>query len=194
MVDCHGRLTVPEAITAASRLAPLRLRWLEEPVTFEPDPVSLARVRRSVSMPIAAGELMYGLEGFARLIDAEAVDVVMPDVKHCGGPAAALEIARRARNAGVQVAPHNPSGPVSTLVSAHVCATLGTGTLLEFPWGEVAWRAEVTVPRETVQRSTIRLSDEPGIGVRLDAGVMARHAYSLQPESRRHPGSDAITM
>ena len=185
MVDCHGRLSELEAIDVAERLARLGVAWLEEPVPFEPDPGPLARVRGAVRSlgttrvrpEIAAGELMFGVEGFRPLLDAEAVDHVMPDVKHCGGLLAARAIMREAAARGVGAAPHNPSGPVSTLASAQLCAAL-IG-MLEYAWGEVPWRASLLRPREEVQDGVLRLSDGPGLGADLDEAVLHEHAFPL---------------
>jgi galactonate dehydratase len=179
MIDCHGRFTEPEAIEVAARLAGLRLRWLEEPVPFEPDPAPLARVRRASPVPIAAGELMFGVEAFRPLLDAGAADVLMPDVKHCGGLAVAREIAALAARYGVAIAPHNPSGPISTLASAHLCAALSNAPLLEYAWGEVPWRATLLEPAEAIDRGQLALPPGPGLGARLAGPTLATHRLSL---------------
>ncbi len=179
MIDCHGRFTEPEAIEVAARLAALRLRWLEEPVPFEPDPAALARVRRASPVPIAAGELMFGIEAFRPLLDAGAADVLMPDVKHCGGLAAAREIAALAAQYGVAIAPHNPSGPISTLASAHLCAALSNAPLLEYAWGEVPWRALLLQPAEMIDRGRLVVPPGPGLGAQIDGPTLAGHRVSL---------------
>jgi galactonate dehydratase len=179
MLDCHGRLVEAEAAAIARRLERFHLRWLEEPVPFEPDPSPLARVRRAVPMPIAAGELMFGVERFRPLLEAGAVDVVMPDVKHCAGLAEGQRIARLAGEHDVAVAPHNPSGPISTLASAHLCAALTNAPLLEYAWGEVPWRASATLPAEAIVGGSLRLPGSPGLGAALDERTLAEHAHPL---------------
>ena len=64
-------------------------------------------------------EFLFGMAGFAPLCEQRAVDVVMPDVKHCGGLTEARRIAAIADLYGVAVSPHNPSGPVATAASVH---------------------------------------------------------------------------
>ena len=181
MVDCHGRFGEAEAIDAAGRLVAHGLRWLEEPVAFEPDPGPLVRVRRAVrdlGLEIAAGELMFGADGFAPLLERGAVDVVMPDVKHCGGVLAAGRIAGEAARHGVRVTPHNPSGPVSTLASAHLCAAIGA-LLLEYAWGEVHWRATLLRPKETIRGGCLLIPDGPGLAVEVDEDVLREHSFSV---------------
>ncbi|HET7770845.1 MAG TPA: mandelate racemase/muconate lactonizing enzyme family protein [Chloroflexota bacterium] len=182
MVDCHGRLSETEAIEVAIQLAALGVIWFEEPVPFDPDPSPLARVRRAVrSHPnhpvIAAGELMFGVDGFRPLLESAAVDHVMPDVKHCGGLLAARTITREAAQRGVGAAPHNPSGPISTLASAHLCAALGG--MLEYAWGEVPWRASLLTPTEHIRDGALYLPEGPGLGADLDPDTLREHAFAL---------------
>ena len=189
MVDCHGRLSESEAIDVARELSALGVIWLEEPVPFYPDPTPLARVRRAfreMSLPdsrsvrpaIAAGELMFGVEGFRPLLEAQAVDHIMPDVKHCGGVLAARAITREAAARGVGAAPHNPSGPISTLASAHLCAALGG--MLEYAWGEVPWRATLLEPAESLRNGALYLPElGTGLGATLNEATLRQHAFPL---------------
>ena len=61
-------------------------------------------------------------------------------------------IAAMARDDGVSVAPHNPSGPVSTAASVQVCAGMANFRILELQWGETAWRGELVVPEERFEK------------------------------------------
>ncbi len=105
----------------AERLEPYALTWYEEPVPPENVEDTVAISNRS-RQPMAGGELLFGMSGFAQLVRMQAVDTIMPDVKHCGGLLELTRIAAMAAEEGVMVAPHNPSGPVSTAASVQVCA------------------------------------------------------------------------
>ena len=74
----------------------------------------------------------------------------MPDVKHCGGLLELTRIAAMAAADGVTVAPHNPSGPVSTAASVQVCAGMKNVNYLELQYGEVGWRSEVLAAGSSV--------------------------------------------
>ena len=99
----------------------------------------------------------------------------MPDVKHCGGLLELTRIAAVAENDGVTVAPHNPSGPVSTAASVQVCAVLRNFRLLEFQWGEVEWRHDVLNPAERFEKGMIRVPERPGFGIELNEAVVRAH-------------------
>ena len=124
---------------------------------------------------MAGGEILFGTRGFAPLCRDKTVDVIMPDVKHCGGLLELTRIAAVAEAEGVEVAPHNPSGPVSTAVSIHACAVLPNFRVLELQWGEVGWRGEMVSPAERFVRGTISVSERPGLGVELNDKIARAH-------------------
>jgi galactonate dehydratase len=174
MVDCHSFFDVPRAVSVAKRLEPQRLAWYEEPVP--PERIEETRdIRRQIQQPMAGGEILYGVAGFAPLSRNQSVHVIMPDVKHCGGLLELTRIAAAAESEGVMVAPHNPSGPIATAASVHVCAVLKNFRLLELQWGEVDWRSDVVTPPERFERGAIRVPDRPGFGVDLNETIVRAH-------------------
>lgn len=174
LVDCHSRFDEATAVRVARELEPVRLHWYEEPVDFN-DFAATARVKQAIPQTVAAGELLFGREGFWPLLESGAVDVIMPDVKHCGGLLEGKKIAAVAEAFGVDVSPHNPSGPVSMAASAQLAATLPNCPILEHAWGEVDWRAELLDPPERFENGSIVLPDRPGFGVGLSESVLADH-------------------
>jgi galactonate dehydratase len=174
MVDCHGRMETSEAITVARAMADCDLMWYEEPVkhTF---PDQLALVSQAAPMPTASAESVFGVEGFRPFLLERVVDVLMPDVKHCGGLAEMRAIAEAARLRNLLIAPHNPSGPVATAASAHAVCTIPNFLILEYAWGEVDWRAELIEPREAIRDGVLSVSDAPGLGYRLNPDAIAAH-------------------
>lgn len=167
MIDCHSNFTVPMSKEVAKRLEPANLAWYEEPVA--PTRVADTReIKMAIRAPMAGGEMLFGAEGFLPLCREHAVDVIMPDVKHCGGVLELTQIAAMAAADGVAVAPHNPAGPVSTAASVQVCAGMPNFQILELQWGEVDWRSDLLEPRETFVKGSIAVPDRPGFGVRLN--------------------------
>ena len=108
-------------------------------------------------------------------VDLVLVDVIMPDVKHCGGMLELTHIAAMADAAGCAVSPHNPSGPVSTAASVQVCAGMKNFRILEMQWGEVEWRGELLTPHEQFRQGAIRVPETPGFGARLNDKLVRAH-------------------
>lgn len=174
MVDCHSFFDVALAERVAKRLDPVRLSWYEEPVAPEQIEETV-EIRRRIQPPMAGGEVLYGVAGFSALSRRRAVNVIMPDVKHCGGLLELTRIAAMADADGVSVAPHNPSGPVSTAASVQVCAVIRNFRLLEFQWGEASWRHDLVTPSERFAGGTIEVPDRPGFGIALNDAVVRAH-------------------
>jgi galactonate dehydratase len=165
MIDIHHALSLDELLGIADELAALGLRWLEDTAGLH-DLASLRVIREAVGAPLAGGELAASVAEVAPALDAGLIDVVMPDVKHAGGPAAALELAAAARAGGAAVSLHNPSGPVATAASLHTSIAAGA-TLLEYAYGETSWRGDLVAPPERPVEGRLRVPDEPGLGLRL---------------------------
>jgi len=174
MVDCHSFFDVDLAVRVAERLQPLNLTWYEEPVPPEQTEKTL-QIHKAIRQPMSGGEILFRMAGFDPLVRNRAVDVIMPDVKHCGGLLELTRIAAMADSAGVKVAPHNPSGPISTAASIQVCAGLKNFYFLELQWGEVAWRRDVVSPMEIFKDGSIRVPETPGFGISLNESVIRQH-------------------
>jgi galactonate dehydratase len=178
MIDCHSFFDVEESVAVADRLRPYNLTWYEEPVPPERVDDTVA-IRRRITQPMAGGEVLFGLSGFGPLIRRHAVDTIMPDVKHCGGLLEMTRIAALAADEGVMVAPHNPSGPVSTAASIQACAGMKNVNYLELQYGEVTWRSDAVIPPERFVGGTIEIPDRPGLGVALNEDVIRAQALPL---------------
>ncbi|GIV76954.1 mandelate racemase/muconate lactonizing enzyme family protein [Litorilinea aerophila] len=173
-VDCHGRMDASEALLVADALADCQLFWYEEPVPHHLVD-DLARITQAVPMPTASAESVFGMEGFQPFLTRRVVDVLMPDVKHDGGLLETKRIAGAARMHQLLIAPHNPSGPVAAAATAQVASTLSNFYILEYAWGEVDWRAQLLEPAERIEDGYLILSEEPGLGHRLNPAVVAAH-------------------
>ncbi len=174
MVDCHSFFDVERAVAVAKRLEPLKLSWYEEPVDPKRIEETVA-IRRRIRQTMAGGEVLFGVDGFVPLCRHRAVEVIMPDVKHCGGIREMTHIAAMARAEQVRVAPHNPAGPVSTAASGQLCATLANFEILELQWGEVPWRGELLTPHEEIKLGSLDVTDRPGLGHQLADRVTERY-------------------
>ena len=174
LVDCHSRFERDTAPMIADELAKLNVGWFEEPVQPRSDPEDLAAIARWARMPLAGGESGYGVEFFDGLLDADAVSIVMPDIKHCGGAVEAVTIGLSARARGKGFSMHSPSGPVSLLASGHATAALPDSLPLEHAVYEADWRAELLTPPERVEDGQLWLTDGAGLGAELDWDLVRR--------------------
>jgi L-alanine-DL-glutamate epimerase-like enolase superfamily enzyme len=165
MLDCWMSWDVAYTVEMAERLEEFRPRWIEEPVL--PDKIeSYAAIRRQVAIPISGGEHEYTRWGLKQLMDAEAVDVLQPDIYWAGGITEMLKICALASTYDLPVIPHGHSTPAS----AHLIASqpVSTCPLLEYliKWNEVH-QFFLKSPLKP-DNGVVRLPDTPGIGMDLD--------------------------
>ncbi len=180
MVDLHGRTSAAMGIQYGLALAPLRPWFLEEPCRPD-DTDGLAAVARSVPIPVAAGERLVTLREFRSLFEARAVAVAQPDVCHAGGITGVRRIAALAEAHGVVLAPHNPLGPLATMVNVHLGFAIPGFLIQEVMRNDVPWRDEVVdFPLEIVD-GHVTPPQRPGIGIEIDERAAARYPYQPEP-------------
>jgi galactonate dehydratase len=176
MVDAHWRFSPGGAAGLVRDVAGFRLFWLECPVA-EANHAEIRRLRDMANnrgMRLAGAESLAGLVAYRPLVEAGCYDVLMPDVKHAGGIEEIRRIAALAQTAGVEIGPHNPTGPVCHAHSVHLCSVVPNFVLLEVQFGET--EAFFTIVEGEPLRfvnGAAPLPQAPGLGVRLAAGPHA---------------------
>jgi galactonate dehydratase len=147
MVDCHWRFNESAATDTIAALRESNLYWFECPlVEVQANYESLRRIRAQANSQgtlIAAAETQIGVDSFRNIFSEKIYDLVMPDVKYCGGPLVMLEIANLAAEFGVKFAPHNPTGPICHLHSAAVAAVASDFDMLEVQFNESHYFNEI---------------------------------------------------
>ncbi len=179
--DLHWRYAPADALRLARALEHLPLLWLEDP-TPPQDLESIARISERTTTPICTGENLYRLDGFAALIDRGGVDILAPDIQKVGGLSDTRRIAAYADVHSRPLAPHNIAGPIGTLASAHLCASIPNFLALEWHAASVPFFDElVTLDQPVIADGYIVLPDGPGIGAELDLDACRRYARPGEP-------------
>jgi L-alanine-DL-glutamate epimerase-like enolase superfamily enzyme len=179
--DLHWRYAPADALRLARALEHLSLLWLEDP-TPPQDLESVARISERTTTPICTGENLYRLEGFAALIDRGGVDILAPDIQKVGGLSDTRRIAAYADVHSRPLAPHNIAGPIGTLASAHVCASIPNFLALEWHAASVPFFDDlVTLGRPVIEDGYVTLPDGPGIGAEPDLDACRRYARPGEP-------------
>lgn len=178
MIEFHGRLAASTAARMIDDLAPYDPFWCEEPVAPECLEL-LAEVKKGAgSCPIAAGERLYTMADFYRLIALRAVEVVQMDPAHCGGILAAKKIAAMADAQDLGVAPHCSIGPVALAACLHFDICTPNFLIQEaFSEFDVPWRDELVRGWNPLRAGEFFLADAPGLGIELNERAIAEHPY-----------------
>ncbi|NKE44555.1 mandelate racemase/muconate lactonizing enzyme family protein [Roseomonas frigidaquae] len=173
MVDAHWRFSPGGAAQLIRDVSAENLFWLECPVA-EANHREITRLRglaNARGMRLAGAESLSGLAAYRPLVEAGCYDVLMPDAKHAGGLEEILRIAALAQTAGVEIAPHNPTGPVCHAHSVHLCASIPNFLVLEVQYGETeAFFDIVQGGSLRFVQGTAPLSQAAGLGIALNPG------------------------
>jgi gluconate/galactonate dehydratase len=175
-IDCHWNYGVNDAIKLAHACEPFDLLWLEDPVP--PENISaIRRVTTSTNTPIATGENHYQRHSFRDLLESSAVDIITPDFQKIGGLLEARRIADMAEVHYLQLAPHNISGPIGTMASAHLSASIPNFLVLEWHAACVPFFDDLVKGSSSkfIQNGYIDIPERPGLGVELDLGVAYKY-------------------
>lgn len=171
MVDAHWRFSPGGAARLVQDVAPFALFWLECPVSEANHP-AIRRLRSMANdrgMRLAGAETLAGLGAYRTIIEAGCYDVLMPDIKYAGGHEEIRRIAALAQTAGIEIAPHNPTGPVCHAHSVHLCATLPNLLPLEVQFGETERFFSLVAGHDLrFQHGAAALPATPGLGIALD--------------------------
>lgn len=176
MIDFHGRTNAAMAIKYAEVLEPFNPLFLEEIV--QPDQhEALKFARKKIKVPLAAGERLLHRSDFLPLLEDGLIDVAQPDVCHAGGITELRKIATLCDTYGVTMAPHNPLGPIATMVNVHLGLTTPNFLIQEVMRSDVSWRGEVFQGIPEIKDGHISPPMAPGIGVEMDEKQAAQHPF-----------------
>lgn len=196
MVDCNQGWRMPwdtappwdvaTAWSVARQLMEHDVYWMEEPL-HRGDVAGMTELRRRVrddgSMRIAGGEMTREPYEFRALLHAECLDVFQPDAVCTQGITGLSRLAREVRDTGALFTPHTWGNGIGVLANLHLAAgTVGHegSQWVEWPFDPPEWTLErrdypLAAPL-VAEGGWCTLSDEPGLGIRLDEEVLARTA------------------
>ena len=185
----HGQMTAAGAIRLARRLEKYDPLWLEEPVP--PDaPEEMAKVARTTSIPVAAGERLATKYDFARLLDCGAAAILQMNLGRVGGLLEAKKIAGMAEVRHVQIAPHLYCGPVVGAANVQLATCSPNFLILESieDWG--GFHAQILKRPMQFEQGRVIPPTAPGLGVELNEEVARAHPYTgqmLHLDMAQHP-------
>lgn len=108
MLDCWQSMDVNYVIKLAEAIEEFHPRWLEEVVM--PDRIdSYRKIHEATNIPLSGAEHHYTRWGMKQFIDAEALDILQPDIYWAGGLSEVLKIAALATTFDLITIPHGHS-------------------------------------------------------------------------------------
>jgi L-alanine-DL-glutamate epimerase-like enolase superfamily enzyme len=165
MVDATESWRQTQAVAAGRALQEAGIVWLEDPVSHQ-NLDGLAHLSRSLDVPIACGERLYGLDGFQKTFEAHSVDIAIIDLARVGGITPWMKVAALAEARGIPVAGH-----VIPEVHVHLLSAAPNGHLVEFmPRSEPIFKT-----RLALEDGHLLAPEGPGLGVELDEAACEQY-------------------
>lgn len=180
-VDFHGRVHRPMAKILLRELEPFRPMFVEEPVLPE-NLHCLSAITGGLSFPIATGERLYTRQDFLPVLAAGALDIVQPDISHCGGITECRKIATLAEAWDVALAPHCPLGPIALAASLQMDAVSQNAFIQEqsigihYNQGSDVLDYLVDPSVLAIEQGYCEIPDGPGLGIEIDEAVVVSRA------------------
>lgn len=177
-IDFHGRVSPAMAPELCEALKPYHPFFIEEPVL--PENVDcMVNVARSTTIPIAAGERLFGKWQYRELLEKQAVAIVQPDICHCGGIFEGRKIAVMSELYFGSVAPHNPLGPISLAACIQLDACIPNFLVQEHPGNQDKSDLGVGYIKQPflIKDGYIDVPTKPGLGVELDEEALKDKIY-----------------
>lgn len=175
-LDVNCPWTLYEARQVAEELRAVDLKWLEEPLWPPENFDGLAELRKSSGIPIAAGENVYTLLDFERLLATRAVDFVQPSPAKMGGISELRKIFPLAAIHNIPVMPHSFYDGPGLLAAIHATAALGTAdSMIEWRWFDL--EATIYGDALSAKRGRISVPQKPGLGIDPDPDVARMYRW-----------------
>ncbi|MEJ3658088.1 enolase C-terminal domain-like protein [Actinomycetes bacterium KLBMP 9759] len=165
-VDANGGWSRPEAARAVALLAPYDVAFVEQPVAAAD--VEGLRMVRALGVQVVADESVFDMADLARVVRADAADVVSVYVGKAGGPGRAVGLAANAHAFGIRaLIGSNGELGIGAAAQLHVaCAIPHLATDLPSDVIGAHYYAEdvLAEPLDSDGRRA-RMRDRPGLGV-----------------------------
>jgi len=166
--DANQCLTVKHAISLGRELKQFDIGWFEEPVSYQ-NLQGHGEIRMALDIPVASGETEYTRVGMWNMLQAGAVDILMPDLQRVGG---LTEFRRAAAIASIYHVP--VSSHIFTEQSLCVAASEANCISVE----HMPWFSPLFNENMVIEEGFIRVPDRPGLGFTFDQDVIKHYRIS----------------
>ena len=189
--DVHTQLELPQVVQMCKLMEEFNPFFIEDPVRSE-NQGSYRNLRRQVNLPIAAGEQWASKWPFREVIEEDLIDYARIDLCIVGGITEAAKITHWAETHYINIAPHNPLGPVSAAACVALCMASTNVGVQELPRRPGTYATELFPQQIEWDEGYAWCPDTPGLGVDIDMEVAERSVVDPQkwpPRLRREDGS-----
>lgn len=187
--DIHTRLSPPDAITLCRQVAPFRPFFMEDPIRSE-SPQAFRLLRGKIDVPLAVGEQFASKWDFRELVDHDLIDYARIDLCIAAGLTEGKKIAGWCEGHYIDIAVHNPLGPVCTAACVQFNLAIPNFGVQEQPRAPGTALTDVVLNQPVWEDGYILAPTGPGLGIEFDRQAAAAHPFQMAelPHLRREDG------
>jgi galactonate dehydratase len=175
ILETHAQPGLTAAIQIGRAMEGLDCMYFEESVNaLSVD--GMAKVGKSVKIPLATGEHVATRWGFRPYLEKQVLEVIQPDLGITGGITEGKKIADMAHAYDVQVQCHCVGSPVAVAAALHLETVIPNFIIHEYvgTTGAAQNRALFS-PDIQVEKGQLKVPEGPGLGVVLDEKEIAKY-------------------
>ena len=190
--DIDPGLGPTDARRVLARLAELDVLWVEEPLPGE-DLSGMRLLRERSGVRVAGGEMARTFGELQRALESDALDVYQPDAVLALGISGVRTLAELALRRNRWFTPHTWTNGIGLLANLHLCAGVGGGPYLEFPYDPPGWTPErrdfmLTEAVMIDSQGMLEVPSASGLGIALDEEAIAFYAVEREVSTARSAG------
>jgi galactonate dehydratase len=190
--DVHTRLDLADAVWLCKEFEPFRPYFIEDPLRCE-NPDSFKTLRPRTTVPLAAGEQFGSKWEFRQLIEEEWIDYARIDLCIAGGLTEAKKIAGWCETHYINLATHNPLGPVSSAACLHLNLSCPNVGVQEQPRRPGSWLQDVVPVQIEWEDGYLLPPKRPGLGIEFDREAAKKHPMQEAKSIILHRPDGAFT-
>jgi L-alanine-DL-glutamate epimerase-like enolase superfamily enzyme len=180
--DIAPGLGPADAHRVIERLAEYGVLWVEEPLPGA-DLSGMRTLRETTGVRIGGGEMARTFDELSLALERDALDVYQPDVVLALGIGGARTLAELALRRNRWFTPHTWTNGIGLLSNLHVCAGVGGGPFLEYPYDPPGWTPErrdfmLSEPIRVGADGCLAVPSPPGLGIDLSDEALARYSVT----------------
>lgn len=189
-IDVHTRVNLPDAVLLCQEVEQYRPYFIEDPLRVE-NSDSYRALRSRTTVPLAVGEQYSSKWEFRQVIEEELMDYARIDLCICAGLTEAKKIAGWCETHYIDLAVHNPIGPVATSAFLHLSLSVPNFAVQELPRRPGVSLPDVVLNQPEWEDGYLLPPTAPGLGIELDREAIKKFPFEMTelPQLRREDGS-----
>jgi len=177
-IDVHTRLDPADAIWLCQEFEQYRPYFVEDPLRVE-NSQSYRNLRNRTTVPLAAGEQYNSKWEFRQVIEEELIDFARVDLCICGGITEAKKIAAACETHYIDLAVHNPIGPVATSAFLHLCLSVPNCAVQELPRRPGESMPDLVLNQPEWEDGYLMPPTAPGLGIEFNPDALGKYPFEM---------------